>query len=565
MPPSPPRHVSSTLLLATLISLCSLGACSDEDGKSGFDPDKLDVGADQIEQIGRLSFGGDVTSEFVADDQLDGYVFTAEAGALVTIENTNLGTSRNLDSTLVVYGPADESGSYAGRALAADDDGGWGLHAKIKEFKVPSRGDYLVVISTYAGADRGRYRLALSCEGESCVIPCDESCGHEDTCSGQTCDAVDGCLSQDVAPVCSDISVSAQELVTTAQGESDRFVVRLKKIPEEHVVVHLESSDIDQAAVYPLKINFCAPGYTEELNGCELIDPETGTEVESWSREVEVTVTGTRSLQSDGDVPFSVSMTVVTEDEHYAGIELQSIAGTNVGDAPVSDLSELSELRDGALLAALHELTNDHLGYGYRGQNNARNIMFSAVDAYDGLVEGLYTGSTIERPLDSTVAFQRGFNSEHTWPQSQFDEVEPARSDLHHVFPTVIETNGVRSSFDYGITSPTATGSLLGSNADGPGTVYQVRPKRRGDVARAHFYLVARYGNDTSLGIDFDDDNNGSNGRIKDSEEAVLRAWHIQDPVDDLERTRNNRVEAFQGNRNPFIDRPELVNQVADF
>ena len=40
--------------------------------------------------------------------------------------------------------------------------------------------------------------------------------------------------------------------------------------------------------------------------------------------------------------------------------------------------------------------------------------------------------------------------------------------------------------------------------------------------------------------------------------EMFLR-WHIQDPVNDFERTRNNRIQNIQNNRNPCIDYPELA------
>ena len=43
---------------------------------------------------------------------------------------------------------------------------------------------------------------------------------------------------------------------------------------------------------------------------------------------------------------------------------------------------------------------------------------------------------------------------------------------------------------------------------------------------------------------------------------SKLKAWNKLDPVSDLERKRNDVVETyFQGNRNPFVDYPELVDK----
>ena len=39
----------------------------------------------------------------------------------------------------------------------------------------------------------------------------------------------------------------------------------------------------------------------------------------------------------------------------------------------------------------------------------------------------------------------------------------------------------------------------------------------------------------------------------------MLLKWNDEDPVSDLERQRNNVIQTAQGNRNPFIDFPQLV------
>lgn len=70
----------------------------------------------------------------------------------------------------------------------------------------------------------------------------------------------------------------------------------------------------------------------------------------------------------------------------------------------------------------------------------------------------------------------------------------------------------------------------------------------KGDMARATFYYVTRY----KVNLD-------------KNQEAYLREWHKKDPVDAHEIHRNERIFEIQKIRNPFIDKPELVDQIKDF
>jgi endonuclease I len=571
------RFPVSAVCVALLVASC--GDDSTSESKEPLqiprmaDPSKSDAVGDEVHQNGRLSLGGEVFGEFVEDGQLEGYFFTAEAGSVVTIDNTNRGTTRILDTTLFVFGPADDAGYYGVEPVGVDDDSGWGAHAKIAGLAIPSRGDYLVVLGTSQNTGRGRYRLELACQGGSCAVPCGASCGDEDPCSGYACDSRDGCISAAVPLQCTEpavdkrVSVSKTEVATSEAGETDSFVVQLGAVPADHVTIWVASSDPDQAVVYPQKLNFCKPGYEEQANGCKAATSMPEVQQEHWTRAVEVKVTGVRSSRADGDVPYAISLRVESADADYAAIALEPLTGHNLGDLAAPDLAELDTIQDSELLGALHDLVKGHTAYGYLGQNSARTVMFSAVDLRDGKVASLYDGSTVVvRPLDATEAYKQGFNTEHTWPQGQFDQLEPAKSDLHHIFPTDIQCNSDRASYDFGMTRKVSDESLVGSPATGNQIrVYQVRPERRGDVARAHFYMVARYRGDGDLGIEFDDDNDAANGSVNDLEEETLRMWNREDPVDDLERSRNNRIEAYQGKRNPFVDRPDLVDRVANF
>lgn len=78
----------------------------------------------------------------------------------------------------------------------------------------------------------------------------------------------------------------------------------------------------------------------------------------------------------------------------------------------------------------------------------------------------------------------------------------------------------------------------------------------RGDVARICFYMALCY---TFLQIidATDSEDSVSMGKL-----STLLKWNKEDPVDAFETQRNNRIYEYQGNRNPFIDYPELADRI---
>ncbi|HEY3448407.1 MAG TPA: endonuclease [Myxococcales bacterium] len=218
---------------------------------------------------------------------------------------------------------------------------------------------------------------------------------------------------------------------------------------------------------------------------------------------------------------------------------------------PAHAYADLEGLRDQALRDALFGLVKDHVSLTY---NDARRAIRDTVDNHGGQLECIYTGLTLE----AATAFTSGMNVEHTWPQSEMGAaLAQGEADLNHLFPSESDFNLRRSSWPFADTACDARGDCLwskgGSNIDyAPGStsdrIVEVRPERRGDVARAHFYFSVRY----ELPIDA-------------AEERVLRCWNWSDPPDAEERARNGRVEAIQTKRNPFVDRPDFVERIADF
>ncbi|MCR9133827.1 MAG: endonuclease [bacterium] len=201
-----------------------------------------------------------------------------------------------------------------------------------------------------------------------------------------------------------------------------------------------------------------------------------------------------------------------------------------------------------------------------KSYNSARDAMYGSIDNKNGQIIGVYTGFTITANTRGD-AFNKGINTEHTWPQGLFDKDEPMRGDIHHLYPTRIEANSARSNYPFDEIPDNLTdkwfyldgdqSSIPSSNIDlyselDNGSRFEPREDHKGNVARAIFYFWTIYQDRSNVA----DDASFFNG-MKD----VLLTWHDLDPVDNAEVTRSNAVEGVQGNKNPFIHDTTLVRR----
>jgi endonuclease I len=204
-----------------------------------------------------------------------------------------------------------------------------------------------------------------------------------------------------------------------------------------------------------------------------------------------------------------------------------------------------NDLTNDALKQKLHELIKDHKQLGYDGI--ARTILFGQLDNVGGYVTCVYTGRKVQCSGVPSANPPQAMNTEHTWPKCFGAKDEPAKSDLNHLFPTDTFANSTRSNYPFGMVSRgSETWAQGGSAFDGE--VFMPREDQRGRTARAIFYFSICY-----------------QLPIFDNMEPVLRQWHKDYPPNDEDRSRNDRIYGFQGNRNPFIDRPDLVDKIDKF
>ena len=195
-------------------------------------------------------------------------------------------------------------------------------------------------------------------------------------------------------------------------------------------------------------------------------------------------------------------------------------------------------------------------------------------------------------------------DKEHTWPKAcgfkgNYSDSAPG-TDLHHL---MLADDGINqrghSNYPYGDASTptikTGTKTTEISNTYGIGYKYkdtsgnnwfEPQDQDKGDIARAMFYMVARYNNlagismvesggslvsEANLGLINMSASNYSNETIESLSNVVanygdlstLLRWHRLDPVSDYEIHRNNLIDNnYQHNRNPFIDYPDWVDYI---
>lgn len=221
---------------------------------------------------------------------------------------------------------------------------------------------------------------------------------------------------------------------------------------------------------------------------------------------------------------------------------------------------------------ALHNIIDNHTSISY---NAIKTAFYTTDDRYGDKVWDMYSdvpGGT--PPYTYTLGDDfggsangegQGYNREHSWPKSWFNDNAPMNTDLFHIVPSDIYVNNRRSNYPFAEVGSTTwvsqNGSRLGSSVTPgySGTAFEPIDGYKGDFARTYFYMATRYKGE---------DNGWAGSAMADGADLedwavdMLIEWHESDPVSTKEIERNDAVYAIQHNRNPFIDHPEYVQYV---
>ena len=202
----------------------------------------------------------------------------------------------------------------------------------------------------------------------------------------------------------------------------------------------------------------------------------------------------------------------------------------------------------------------------------------------------------------------KGYNREHAMCQSWFGTTSLAGkemssskknspgSDIFHIYPTAYGMNSRRGNRPYGevltaanvsgngtkygtpksiSVSNTIAGTFVEASTSMSTNVLEPIDEYKGDIARSYFGTMVKWAGEWAFNkaeegrVIFDatidaDTHYGpeNNYGLTPYGVAMLIKWHRQDPVSQKEIDRNNAIQLTQGNRNPFIDYPYLVEYI---
>ncbi len=208
--------------------------------------------------------------------------------------------------------------------------------------------------------------------------------------------------------------------------------------------------------------------------------------------------------------------------------------------------------------------------YGSGSKKTWDAFFYTDRDTNTNQVLDMYSNNIRYFNPDKPTASVADFDIEHMLPKSWWGgDVNPAYCDLYHLVPGDYSANRSKSNHAPGIPADSTfnNGSFVTGSGEAYGLtrVFCPADEYKGDFARAYFYIATCYGDSLTWlatgepGVAM---TNSGWQEFRPWLRDLLVDWHRLDPVSEKEKTRAVEVNKIQGNRNPFIDYPELVEYI---
>lgn len=294
-----------------------------------------------------------------------------------------------------------------------------------------------------------------------------------------------------------------------------------------------------------------------------------------------------------------------------------SLSAFNRPVTPADSLPAYYESIDGASGKDLMDAIQRVAKIGYRADDFRYDSIWLAFQHTDmrpdGYIWEIYSDCDFvyekDRTSNTTQTGEcKGYNREHAMCQSWFGTASLAGkemssskknspgSDIFHIYPTAYGMNSRRGNRPYGevavaaytsfngtkygtpksiSVSNTVAGAFVEASTSMSTNVLEPIDEYKGDIARSYFGTMVKWAGEWAFNkaeegrVIFDttidaDTHYGPENKygLTPYGVAMLIKWHRQDPVSQKEIDRNNAIQLTQGNRNPFIDYPYLVEYI---
>lgn len=284
---------------------------------------------------------------------------------------------------------------------------------------------------------------------------------------------------------------------------------------------------------------------------------------------VTATCAGSDGIPHSWSLPIMLTVVPPTSDTSAFALDTTRMA---IGSMPADYYKFAQHTADSTL--------KNHLGfivccgkryrYGSGSKHSWDAFFYTDRDTLTNEVLDMYSNDHRYFNPDKPTASVVGFDIEHMLPKSWWGgDVNPAYCDIFHLVPGDASANRSKSNHAPGI--PADSSFYNGSFVTGRDTIHGLTrvfcpaDEYKGDFARTYFYIATCYG-DSLTWVEKGEPAQAMTNEGWQEFQSWLRdlllTWHRLDPVSDKEKARAIEVNKIQGNRNPFIDYPELAEYI---
>ena len=244
----------------------------------------------------------------------------------------------------------------------------------------------------------------------------------------------------------------------------------------------------------------------------------------------------------------------------------------SLAEAPAGYYSSLEGLCGDRLKDAVKQAVKNHrtIEYGKETWQAFAKMDVITINGTDYWWD-MYSPDRVRVSYPVTGA-QGDLNIEHSVANSWWGKTKnEAYKDLMHLNPSDADANNRKANYPLGeiggspkwTNGETSYGKAVSGQGGGAPYVYEPCDQYKGDFARVFMYMFTVYDN-----ISWKSNTawmytvSGGKAVLQPWAYNMMIRWSDADPVSEKETVRNDRINEIQGNRNPFVDYPELADHI---